>query len=186
MLEGWAVSFDRLAVSSARQRRQQMATTQPSTELDPRYGEPEAVEIPWSRAEEILASGELFCLTTVRPDGRPHGTPLIAIWYRGGLHISTGPQERKAKNLRINANVVATTGTNVLHGGLDVVLEGTARLVEDDDELRRLIVVWRSPASGWVRRPRMVCFPSEVVRSHPNWSDMSEPAGSTVSWQRLG
>jgi nitroimidazol reductase NimA-like FMN-containing flavoprotein (pyridoxamine 5'-phosphate oxidase superfamily) len=121
-----------------------MVTNTPSTDLDGRYGEPRAVATPWSRAEEILARAEVFWLTTVRPDGRPHVTPLISVWHGGGLHISTGPQERKARNLSANPSVALTTGSNALHGGLDLVVEGIARLVEDDAELRRLAYAWEA------------------------------------------
>ena len=77
----------------------------------------------WRRAE-------LYWLSTVRPDGRPHVTPLIAAWMDGALHICTGPQERKARNLAENPHCVVTTGCNALHEGLDVVIEGDAVRVE--------------------------------------------------------
>ena len=74
-------------------------------------------------------------LTTVRPDGRAHVTPLIGVWSEGGLYFCTGPTERKARNLSHNANCILTTGRNDLDDGLDVVAEGEAALVTDDAEL---------------------------------------------------
>jgi hypothetical protein len=43
-----------------------------------------------------LRAAEVFWITTVRPDGRLHVTPLIAARYDGALHFSTGPAEQKA------------------------------------------------------------------------------------------
>lgn len=35
----------------------------------------------------------------MRADGRPHVTPLVAVWLDGAPHFSTGPAEQKAVNL---------------------------------------------------------------------------------------
>ncbi len=80
---------------------------------------------------------ETFWLSTVRPDGRPHVTPLIAVWHGDAIWFTTGPEERKAKNLAENASCVLTTGrSDLVDGGLDVVLEGAAEQVTDDAQLR--------------------------------------------------
>ena len=49
------------------------------TSLDPRYSDPKAHAADWPAAVARLTSAEVFWLTTVRPDGRPHVTPLIAV-----------------------------------------------------------------------------------------------------------
>jgi uncharacterized pyridoxamine 5'-phosphate oxidase family protein len=98
------------------------------------FSSPGASETSWVRGREQLVDAELYWLTTVRPDGRPHVTPLIGVWNAGGLYFCTGPTERKAKNLSQNANCILTTGRNDLDG-LDVVAEGKAALVTDDAEL---------------------------------------------------
>ncbi len=87
----------------------------PDAELDPRYSEPEAPAVPWSQAEDALVGAPLFWITTVRPDGRPHVTPLVGVWHDGALHFSTGAGERKGRNLAANPAVALTTGTNALH-----------------------------------------------------------------------
>uniref|UniRef100_UPI003A88402D pyridoxamine 5'-phosphate oxidase family protein n=1 Tax=Streptomyces sp. 4F14 TaxID=3394380 RepID=UPI003A88402D len=87
-----------------------MTGNQPQTRLDTRYSDKKAEAIPWSEAEKLLTGAELFWISTVRPDGRPHVTPLPAVWSRGALHFCTGPEERKARNLALNPNVVLTTG----------------------------------------------------------------------------
>lgn len=109
-------------------------SSHPDARLDRRYSEPEAQVTSWEDAEAALAAAELFWLTTVRADGRPHCTPLLAVWSAGALHVSTGPEERKARNIDANPNVLLTTGCNNLQGGMDLVVEGRAVRVEDDDD----------------------------------------------------
>jgi hypothetical protein len=74
----------------------------------------------------------------VRPEGRPHATPLYAVWLDGALYFCTGDGERKAKNLATNTQVVIITGSNVHSDVLDIVIEGAADLVRDDAKLRRV------------------------------------------------
>ncbi|WP_274557731.1 pyridoxamine 5'-phosphate oxidase family protein [Streptomyces spiramyceticus] len=110
----------------------------PLTSLDGRYSDKSAMATAWPDAAGRLEQAELFWLTTVRPDGRPHVTPLLAVWQDDALHFCTGPQERKAKNLAANAHVVLTTGTNTLREGFDLVVEGEAVAETDESRLRRL------------------------------------------------
>ena len=113
-----------------------MVEQQPVAELSP-FSSPNAVPTEWSRARAELASAEVYWLSTVRPDGRPHVTPLLGIWLEGGFYFCTGPEERKAKNLFANCQCVVTTGRNTLEG-LDLVLEGTAERTSDPAELGRV------------------------------------------------
>ena len=75
----------------------------------------------------------MYWLTTVRPEGRPHVVPLLGVWFDGALYFCTGPSERKAKNLALNAHCVLTTGCNGLDG-LDIVVEGDAVTVSASTE----------------------------------------------------
>jgi len=118
--------------------------TEPVTELDERYSEPEAVPTTWAEASRALADAELSWITTVRPDGRPHVTPLGTVWRDETLHFCTGPGERKAKNLATNPHVVLTTGNNKMSGGLDLVVEGEAVRVSDNALLLPLAEAWES------------------------------------------
>ncbi|MGX1884725.1 pyridoxamine 5'-phosphate oxidase family protein [Streptomyces sp. NPDC055287] len=119
-------------------------TPEPQTRLDSRYSEENATATPWSEAVERLEQAELFWLTTVRPDGRPHVTPLLAVWQDEALHFCTGPAERKAKNLAGNPYVVLTTGANTLRQGFDLVVEGKAVLEKDEARLRRLAAAYEA------------------------------------------
>src|SRR6476620_2085983 len=95
----------------------------PTTDLHPGYSDPKATPTPWADAVAQLEQAEIFWLSTVRPDGRPHVTPLIALWLDDALHFCTGTDERKAQNIAQNANVIMATGRNSMHeDGLDVVV----------------------------------------------------------------
>lgn len=120
-----------------------MTTLTPTTELDAPYSSPDAEPTEWSRAEEVLTDAAIYWLSTVRRDGRPHATPVIALWRNGAMHFCTGPEEQKAKNLAANPGVVVTTGKNEW-SGIDVVLEGRAVRVTDDETLRELAAAWES------------------------------------------
>ena len=110
----------------------------PSAEIDSRFSDPEARPTPWSDAAQVLEHAELYWLTTVRADGRPHVTPLIGVVDDGAVHFCTGPEEQKARNLERRKQVALTTGANTWAQGLDVVVEGTAVRVTDHDALQRL------------------------------------------------
>jgi hypothetical protein len=115
-----------------------MASREPTAELDSRFSSESASATPWQEAGAILERAEIYWLTTVRPDGRPHVTPLIALWMDDALYFCTGADERKAKNLGQNPHVVVTTGCNAIDDGLDLVVEGDAAKVTDQPTLRRV------------------------------------------------
>ena len=98
-----------------------MAGTEPVTELEPQFNSDDATPTPWAEALEHLEEAEVYWRSTMRPDGRPHVTPLVAVWLDGALYFCTGPHERKARNLGQNPHCVLTTGCNTLKEGLDVV-----------------------------------------------------------------
>ena len=101
------------------------------------FSHPDATPTPWTVGLEHVTEADTFWLSTVRPDGRPHVTPLIAVWHGDAIWFTTGPDERKAKNLAENPSCVLTTGrSDLVEGGLDVVLEGVAEQVTDEAELQ--------------------------------------------------
>jgi general stress protein 26 len=107
-------------------------------ELQPQFSSPGAIPTAWAEASAQLEKAEVYWLSTVRPDGRPHVTPVLSIWMDGALYFCTGPSERKAKNLMRNGHCVITTGCNALGEGLDLVLEGDATKVSEEATLHRL------------------------------------------------
>ncbi len=112
--------------------------TDPTAEIDRRFSDPEAGPTPWPDATRALQIAELYWLTTVRGDGRPHVTPLIGVYQDAAMHFCTGLREQKARNLERRQQVALTTGNNAWAQGLDVVVEGTATRVTARDALQRL------------------------------------------------
>ena len=145
---------------------------QPTSELDARFSDPAAAASDWDETRGVLEDAELFWIATVRADGRPHVTPLVAVWLDDAIYFATGVGEQKAVNLRTNQNVILTTGCNEWERGLDVVVEGEAVQVKEEEVLERLAEAWatkwdgrwhyevherRLSAPGWDRRdPRVL------------------------------
>jgi len=123
-------------------------TRTPTTELDERFSDPGAEPTSWEDTRRVLEEAQLAWITTVRADGRPHVTPLVPVWLDDAFHFTTGETEQKAINLRGNPHVTLTTGRNSWNRGLDVVVEGDAVSVTDEELLRRLADAWRAKWDG--------------------------------------
>jgi hypothetical protein len=115
-----------------------MSMPTPATALDAEYSDPAASATGWEEARQVLETAELFWACTVRPDGRPHVTPVVAVWAEDAVWFSTGTVEVKFANLRANPHVVMVAGGNRWDQGLDVVVEGSAVQVTDDAVLARV------------------------------------------------
>lgn len=57
--------------------------TMPVTTLDQRFSQTDASAASGDATRQELESAELFWISTVRADGRPHVTPLVAVWADG-------------------------------------------------------------------------------------------------------
>src|SRR3954465_11358177 len=121
---------------------------EPVTEQDVRFSDPTSSPTPWAEVRTVLQTAELFWISTVRSDGRPHVTPLPAVWDDDRLHFCTGPAEQKAVNLERNPHVALPTGSNRWKEGLALVVEGVAVRVTDGPRLRTLADLWRRKYDG--------------------------------------
>jgi general stress protein 26 len=121
---------------------------EPNTTVDERFSDPGTSATTWGDTRRALETAQLFWIVTVRPDGRPHLTPLVAVWLDDALHFCTGDTEQKAVNLRSNNRVLLLTGSNAWEQGLDVVVEGAAIPVTDEDDLARLATEWATKWDG--------------------------------------
>lgn len=115
-----------------------------TTNLDG-YGNP---PLPWSRPREILAAGPSspdvpFFLGTCTPDGEPHAAGVGAVWFDGDLYVVSGPQTRKSRDLQANPRCTVSARL----AGIDIVFDGVATQVTDQETLERLAAVYR--AGGW-------------------------------------
>jgi general stress protein 26 len=123
----------------------------PITTIDLAHsGSPDNVATPWEQTRRVLETAEVFWLSTVRADGRPHVTPVAAAWLDATLYFGTGSIAQKLKNLRGNPHVVLTTGNNHLATGLDIVVEGVAAPCTDaavhERFYRQQAILW---GEGW-------------------------------------
>jgi nitroimidazol reductase NimA-like FMN-containing flavoprotein (pyridoxamine 5'-phosphate oxidase superfamily) len=130
-----------------------------TSELDQEYSDPAATPASWEETTRALEEAELFWVSTVRADGRPHVTPVVAVWYEGAVWFSTGATEVKFGNMRANPQVVLTTGCNGWDRGLDVVVEGAAVAVTDDAVLAAVAKAFETKWDGrWQWTARGGCF----------------------------
>jgi hypothetical protein len=161
-----------------------MFEREPVAELDPRFSSEDADPTAWAEARVRLEKAEVYWLATVRPEGRPHVTPLLAVWLDGALYFCTGPGERKAMNLASNPHCILTTGCNGLHDGLDIVVEGDAVRVSEDARLRRIADVYESKYGGdWrfaVRDGAFYHDPGSLRGADPGEALVYEVAPSTA------
>ncbi len=121
--------------------------------------------IPWSRALAALEApptkpGEAgapntYWLATSRPDQRPHVAGVGALWDDGKFYFVSGPGTRKSRNLAKNPKCVIS----VILRGIDLVVEGTARVVTDEPTLQRLVK--RYNAEGWPASVKNGAFTAE-------------------------
>lgn len=147
-----------------------MTITEPTeTTLGP-FSAPGASITPWDATVDALRRIQKYYVSTVRPDGRPHVTPLLATVALDGLCFSTGETERKAKNLSANPHCILTTGVNTLTG-TDYVIEGIATAVTDDVDLRSAAATFETnfgwhltdPEGFWYGMGDMIRDRSEVL-----------------------
>jgi Pyridoxamine 5'-phosphate oxidase len=104
--------------------------SEPGRPYAPGYGIPSGSKglLPWGFAEERMAAAQNYWVATVRPDGRPHLTPVWGVWVDGVFYFGSGPQTRKVRNLAENPSVaVHPAGDDV------VIVEGVAEMIVEPD-----------------------------------------------------
>lgn len=88
------------------------------------YGISRAEEgmLEWSRVDAALAATPVFWVSTVRPDGAPHLTPIWGGWDGAAIHIEGGDTTVWARALAHDARVAVGAD----HDGLQITLNGRA------------------------------------------------------------
>jgi hypothetical protein len=120
-----------------------------------------ATPTPWEATEWALRRIRKFQLCTVRRDGRPHVTPVVAIWAFGAMWFTTGADEQKAKNLEANQHCALTAGTGTLTG-TDYTIEGTASVIVDR-QTREAAATAFEDTYGW-----------EFTGDEGTWNDLGQ------------
>jgi nitroimidazol reductase NimA-like FMN-containing flavoprotein (pyridoxamine 5'-phosphate oxidase superfamily) len=142
-----------------------MAVKVPAAELHAGFSSEGATPTDWAEGRRLIDEAEVFWIATVRPDGRPHVTPLLAVWHDDAMYFCTGPDERKAKNLKQNPQCILTTGQNELDG-LDVVVEGRAIEVGAGAELEHVANTYESKYGARFTAPEGTWFGlSDAIRA---------------------
>ncbi|MEV7327426.1 pyridoxamine 5'-phosphate oxidase family protein [Micromonospora sp. NPDC093244] len=119
-----------------------------SERVDRRYSDEAGRLVPWAEAEARLAAADLAWVVTVRPDGRPHATPMVPVFHDGKVYFHTGSTEVKYANIQANPHVLVLAGDTAWEQGLDVAVEGIAVPVTDDALLRKLAELYRGRWDG--------------------------------------
>lgn len=111
--------------------------------------------LSWERAEAQLDASRYYWLTTTRPDGRPHATPLWGVWLDGHLYFDGLSSTRWAKNLARNPRACVH-----LESGDDVViLEGRVEDCVADAALgARIVARWAEKYGRLMPRPSQGIF----------------------------
>ncbi len=154
--------------------------------------------IPWSRALEALEAPEsteprplTHFLATTRPDGRPHMAGVGAVWDDGKVYFVSGAGTRKSRNIAQNAHCAVSMSLK----GMDLVIEGQAERVTDDETLQRLAK--RYAAGGWPATVKDGAFTHEysapsagpppwdlyVVRPTTVFGVLSDEPGGATRWR---
>ena len=76
--------------------------------------------------EQRLRSENNIWVATVRPDGRPHLTPVWFIWHDRKVYICIDPASVKARNLALNERIALA----LEDGSAPIIVEGVGRRID--------------------------------------------------------
>lgn len=109
--------------------------TEPTAEIHG-YADHGGTPVGWSVGRAAVRDAEILWLSTVRPDGRPSTSPVIAVWHDEALWFTTNARDRHVRTLAQNPHCTLATSHASPSADLDVVLEGPAERVTDHEALR--------------------------------------------------
>lgn len=130
--------------------------------------------------DERLASERNVWLSTVRPDGRPHTSPVWFVYLNGRFWIGTGSGAVKSANVTANDQVTVA----LEDGNAPVLAEGTVTVHEterpadvaaafkakfdwditiaEDEDIAGKVVLWEITPTKW-----LFAAPSEALGATP-------------------
>jgi hypothetical protein len=142
----------------------------------PGYGVPQEEEgmLPWSHVVERIAAARNYWISTTRPDGRPHATPVWGVWVDETFYFGGGPDTRRSRNLAQNPHV----SVHLESGDEVVIMEGVteqhteqntpAALLARIDDAYEVKYHMRHGVPVWAVRPQVVFawtnYPQTVTR----------------------
>jgi hypothetical protein len=88
--------------------------------------------VPWEHVQRRMSEALNYWISTTRPDGRPHATPVWGMWLDDTFYFDGSPETRRGRNIAANPHIVVH-----LESADDVViLEGEAHQIVASLELR--------------------------------------------------
>jgi PPOX class probable F420-dependent enzyme len=92
------------------------------------YISPDILEelLPWDHARERLEAAKVYWIASVRPNGRPHVSPVWGIWLDERLFFDGSPETRRMRNIAANPAIAVHLDSRG-DGAEVVTLEGEAR-----------------------------------------------------------
>jgi hypothetical protein len=98
----------------------------------------------WQATVGLIAGAQDYWVCTVRPDLRPHATPVWGVWWRDRVVFSTPAGTVKARNLAARPAAVV----HLASGADTVVIDGTATPVVDTADLVELSAAFTDKYGG--------------------------------------
>src|SRR5260221_13523192 len=95
--------------------RDEMVEGEPDTELSS-FSSEGANPTSWAKGRADLQSAQVYWVSTVRPDGSPHVTPLLGIWLDGRSISAPGLTNAKQRTFRRTRTVSSRPAANELDG----------------------------------------------------------------------
>ncbi|HMO56958.1 MAG TPA: pyridoxamine 5'-phosphate oxidase family protein [Roseiflexaceae bacterium] len=81
-----------------------------------------------------LEAAKVYWIASVRPNGRPHVSPVWGIWLDEQFYFDGSPETRRMRNIAVNPAIAVHLDSR--NDGAEVVmLEGHAHLVEQPPRL---------------------------------------------------
>jgi len=113
---------------------------------------------------EVADSASHYWIATTRPDGRPHVMGVGLVWDDGRFYMASGAGTQKSRNLARDPRCTVS----VAAPGVDMVAEGEAKIIRDEDELQRIAKLFE----GW----------GPEVRDGAFWHEFSAPSAGPPPW----
>ena len=130
--------------------------------------------LPWTWANDRLASARNYWLATASPGGRPHVAPIWGIWHDGGFHFGTEMASRKGRNLDATRHAVLH-----LESGDDVVIgEGPVTAASEASTVAAVVATYREKyglGDDFTLDPCLVLRPTVVL----GWREADFPTSAT-------
>jgi PPOX class probable F420-dependent enzyme len=139
--------------------------------------------LPWRWATDRLTRSHDYWLATIRPDHRPHVTPVWGVWHDEALWFSCSRRSRKARNIAANPAVVATTDDPAS----PVVVDGDAELIDEHETIAAFAALsdakyGTSLGAEFFGDPANACFRIRVSSAFGLRHD--DFTGSPTRWSR--